>query len=117
MAAIPSAAVAQSVLANSRQIGPDRRAEAAQLQSLVGVPAGLDVIDATLTETLQRLEQSSGVPVAYSPAFLPVDRTVSCRCEDLTLGEAVKTLLAGIPFEMVEVRGQLVIRESPQEAP
>lgn len=116
IAAVPSVATAQNVLANSRQIGPVPRAEAAPLESLLRVEAGLDVVDAPLPETLHRLGESSGVPVAYSPAFLPVDRTVTCRCEDLTLGEAVATVLAGIPFEMVAVRGQLVIRELREAA-
>jgi len=78
---------------------------------LLEQPSGLDVDDVSLTDALARLRQTAGVAVAYSPSLIPSDLTVSCPCGSLSVGEAMRTMLAGTGFEFSVVADHLVVRE------
>ena len=62
--------------------------------SLLDRPARLDVENVTIEVALRTLRRSSGVALAYSPDLLPEGRRVTCRCDKLTVGQALDRLLA-----------------------
>jgi len=83
--------------------------------SMLSRRAKLFVEDVTLEAGLTRLYESSGVPVAFSPSYLPPNHRVSCHCDSATVGEALETLLRGTPLHHNESGNQVVIE--PLEAP
>lgn len=84
-------------------------------QSLLELPARLDVRDVSLTVALTRLSTESGVAVGFSPSILRSDaRTVACRCQDITVGEALDRLLNGLPVRYVERESQIVLVPASQ---
>lgn len=80
-----------------------------EARPLLDRPARLTVEDVSLEKALLALTRSSGVPLAFSPARLPVHVRATCRCEELTVREAMQHLLAGTSFEYLELAGQLVL--------
>ena len=87
---VVQAVPAQVVLASATR-SPQRG------QSLLDLPARLDVRGVSLTIALTRLASESGVSVGFSPTKLRSDsRTVACRCADLTIAEALNRLLIGL---------------------
>ena len=79
-------------------------------QSLLDLPARLDVRGVSLTIALTRLASESGVSVGFSPTKLRSDsRTVACRCADLTIAEALNRLLIGLPVRYEERENQIVV--------
>jgi len=82
--------------------------------TLLTKAARLEVDQIPLGEALRLLEVSSGVPLAYSPILLPLNRTVSCHCEELTVGEALRILLWNTGMEGVVLSDHLVIRPIEQ---
>jgi TonB-dependent starch-binding outer membrane protein SusC len=81
-----------------------------QPSTLLARPAQLSVAEILLGDALLELEQTSGVPIAYSPGLLPRDRIVTCRCQRVTVGEALLILLADTGFQGVALADHLVIR-------
>ena len=72
--------------------------------------AGVSVRDVTLQQALFRLTESSGVIIAFSPSLLTDDRgLVSCDCATITLGAALRRLLAGTGFDFTILAGQVVL--------
>lgn len=57
--------------------------------------AHLTVQDVHLDEALRALEQRAGVSIVYSPDLVPVERIVSCDCDERTVGEALVEMLRG----------------------
>src|SRR5688572_28577531 len=90
-------------------------AEPPRAQSALERVAGLSIENATLQEALDRLTVTSGVAIAYSPTTLPRERRVSCACANVSVGDAVRTLLEGTTLEFTVVANQLVIR--PRSSP
>lgn len=79
-------------------------------QSLLSRAANLNAGGESLQNALIRLRQTSGVFIAFSPTRLPAGTRVTCRCADVTVGEALVRLLHGLPFTYREI-GDLVTVE------
>jgi TonB-dependent starch-binding outer membrane protein SusC len=95
--------------------GPGR--PSGETGSLLGQPARLRVDDVSLATGLLRLHHSSGVPLAFSPSLIPVSPRVSCRCEQLSVGEALDRMLSGTSLVYTELAGQIVIEQSLRPFP
>jgi TonB-linked SusC/RagA family outer membrane protein len=63
--------------------------------ALLRRPAKLSVEKVSLYTALTDLQVRSGVSLVYSPSRLPLDRSVSCECFRLTVGEALERILVG----------------------
>ena len=72
-------------------------------------PAKLSVEDVPLTDGLELLYARSGVSLAFSPAFVPGERRVTCKCTKLTVGRALQVMLAGLPLESTVLDGDLIL--------
>ena len=59
---------------------------------------------------LQRLGANSGVQIAYSSDLIAGTGTVSCSCADVTVGQALDSLLSGTGLRYEETRGRVVVR-------
>jgi TonB-linked SusC/RagA family outer membrane protein len=75
--------------------------------------ARLQVTDVTLAEALDLLNRQSGVPIAFSRTVLPGDRRVTCACEAVSVGEALDSMLAGLPFIRTIQGRQVVVMPRP----
>ena len=71
--------------------------------------AYLEVENVTLRVAIQALHQSSGIRVAFSPDLLPAGRSVTCHCRDLTVGQALDSILSGTGLRATEGRRQIII--------
>ncbi len=93
----------------------ERAANAATAATLES-QAHLTITAGTLHQALEALHLSSGARIAYSPSLLPpVD--VSCECADLTVGEALATILDGTGFRhLVSGTRILIVSESDDSA-
>src|SRR2546425_7005488 len=78
-------------------------------RSLLDQPARLSVAGISLREALKRLRETSGVPVVFSSAFLPLQQVVNCACETLTVRAALDSLLADTDLQYFETRTLIVI--------
>ena len=72
-------------------------------------PARLDVRGVSLADALGELERRSGVPLAFSPSMLPRERSLHCDCDDVTVAQALRQLLATAPFTFREANGQVLV--------
>lgn len=81
--------------------------------ALQGAPARLSIHNVALTDALRKLQEASGIPLAFSPSLLPEDLRVSCACENVTVEEAIRMLLQGTSFEVAVVADHVVIHERP----
>ncbi len=79
--------------------------------ALLSLQAGLEVVEVPLSKALDKLHTASGVPVAYSPSLVPGTHLVTCECSDVSVAEAVSTLLSGTAFEFIVVGEQLIVRQ------
>ena len=77
--------------------------------NLLDRPARLQVERVPLIDALRRLEQTSGVALAYSPSLLPATRFVSCGCREVTIREALEMLLDETRFTFRETEGQILL--------
>ena len=87
----------------------DHRPGATVDRSLLDQPARLSVAGVSLREALKRLRETSGVPVVFSSAFLPLQQVVNCACETLTVRAALDSLLADTDLQYFETRTLIVI--------
>ena len=83
--------------------------------SLLDRPARLDVENVTIEVALRTLRRSSGVALAYSPDLLPEGRRVTCRCDKLTVGQALDRLLDGTGFRYQATPRQVLIVRASEE--
>ena len=65
--------------------------------------------DVSLREALDRLSAVSGVRLAYSADFLPVDRRVCVAADQQPVGAILATLLRGSPVQATVVAGRVVL--------
>jgi TonB-dependent starch-binding outer membrane protein SusC len=107
--------VPQPARAQTPPPGPGRPSE--ETGALLGQPARLRIDDVPLATGLLRLHHSSGVPLAFSPSLIPVSPRVSCRCEQLSVREALDRMLSGTSLTYVELAGQIVIEQSLRPTP
>ncbi len=77
--------------------------------SLLARPARLHIEGVGVEEAIRALQRHSGISMAYSSDLLPSDRRVSCRCDSLTVREALDTILAGTGLRYQEGRRQIFI--------
>jgi TonB-linked SusC/RagA family outer membrane protein len=75
--------------------------------------AHLDVEDVSLAVALVRLMESSGVSLAFSPTRLPADALVSCRCDSVSVGVALRLLLARTELVVLEADGRVMLIPDP----
>jgi outer membrane receptor protein involved in Fe transport len=96
------------------------RAQRACEDAVVVAPAGgwtapldarfsLHAHDVSLREALDRLSAGSGVRLAYSADFLPVDRRVCLAADQQPLGAILSTLLQGSSVQATVVAGRVVL--------
>ncbi len=106
-------AVGESQAENLREVHLAYAAPAGHVEpgEILSAPARLDVEGVRLVEALTRLQESSGIPVAYSPTLIPTEKIVSCACGEVTVEEALRTILRGTGFEFVVAAEQLVVRQ------
>jgi hypothetical protein len=87
----------------------------AQGQSPLEGIAGLTVDGELIESTLRLLQRTAGVSLVYSPDLLPEDRRVSCACADVTVRQALDSILKGTRLTYTSSRTQ--IRIVPDRAP
>jgi hypothetical protein len=80
-------------------------------------PAHLDVHDVTLEVALQDLSRRSGVPIAFSPDLVTGSGRVSCSCLEVTVREALDSLLSGTGLTYSELATHVVIGPRGGESP
>jgi TonB-linked SusC/RagA family outer membrane protein len=81
--------------------------------ALLERPAHLRVQDISLENALEALARASGVALAYSPSLLPSEPRVTCECQELSVADALFTLLAGTGFAYRERDGQVILVPRP----
>ncbi len=79
--------------------------------------AGVDLRGVTPGQALATLRDRTGLRILFSPSLLPTDRTVACRCEGVSIREALGTILAGTGFHFTEVGDQVLVEPSERPAP
>jgi outer membrane receptor protein involved in Fe transport len=79
------------------------------------MPARLRVDNVPLTDALTELHRHSGVRLAFSPSLLSDTRKVTCHCEAVTVGEALRSILRGTAFSYVELGGHVLIEPRQPE--
>jgi TonB-dependent starch-binding outer membrane protein SusC len=79
-------------------------------QELLRTPVEVEFEGIALWEALLSIQEASGVPIAYSPSHLPVERMVDCPCRNATLAEAMESILRGTSFEFIPLADQVVLR-------
>jgi TonB-linked SusC/RagA family outer membrane protein len=70
--------------------------------------AGLSVREASLESALGELHRVTGLPLLFSPSVLPSQR-VTCECENASVEDALRRLLAGAGLSFSLREGQIVI--------
>jgi TonB-linked SusC/RagA family outer membrane protein len=87
----------------------DLMAATARSPNPLDMAARLRIENVSLPDGLTRLQEKSGVSLAFSPSLLSETRRVTCLCEELTVREALDRILAGAPLGYVELGGHVVI--------
>lgn len=104
---------AQSI-ASRTEASPAAGQASVQERSLLEQPARLKVENVVLSASLKELHRRSGVALAFSPSLLPKMHRVTCRCERLTVGEALDQILSGTGFHYVDLGPQILIELGQQ---
>ncbi len=81
----------------------------------LGTRISIKAHDVALRDALDRLTALSGVQLAYSPDFLPLDRRVCLNAEREPLGALLGSLLRGAHVQVLVVGGRVVL--SPGAVP
>jgi TonB-dependent starch-binding outer membrane protein SusC len=100
----------------STPVGQGGNAADSNSSSLLYSRANLEVKGVPLAEGLSKLRRTAGVLVAFSPSLIPAELRVSCDCREVTVKEAVETLLRNTRLEYTVLGDQLVIRQGLQPA-
>jgi len=96
------------------QAGQSLAMSANQRGSAASARARLEVRDLTVAAALVRLHESSGVPISFSPTMFPAAHRVSCRCQAVTVAQALDSVLKGLPFTHWVQGGQIVVVPLPR---
>lgn len=84
--------------------------DADRLTPMLDRPARLNLQQGTLSTALNRLSQTSGVPLAFSPSLVGAEtRHVRCDCDSMTVRQALDHLLQDTKFGYRELRGEVLI--------
>src|SRR5438034_734633 len=90
----------------AQQVTAQRPSDVPALQR----PAALVVDDVPVAAALQRLSESSGVIIVFSPSLVgEVARRITCHCTSITVAEALDRVLRSTNFVYTELRGQIVV--------
>jgi outer membrane receptor protein involved in Fe transport len=94
---------------------PNQQAREDILQRIVA----LDLTDVTLSDALSQIRRSTGIGLIYSPDLLPSKGTVSCPCQERTLGQALELILqgTGLTFSASSTQVRIVPRAQPPQGP
>jgi TonB-linked SusC/RagA family outer membrane protein len=94
----------------SVQCAVAQQPDSARAVSSLGRAARLTVRDVRITTALDKLSETSGVVLAYSPSILE-GRTdhVTCECSGRTVAEALDQILAGTRTGYTEMNGRVVV--------
>src|SRR5262245_19597140 len=84
---------------------------------LLSRPARLDVRSVPIATALLDLQARAGVPMIFSPSGLDNGRQVSCKCQSLTVREALARLLRGTSFVYSQQNGSILIEPGEASAP
>lgn len=101
---VVATSIAASIGTNEDRGGPlDRR-------------ISLHVRDVALRDALDRVSALGGVPLAYSPGLLPLDRRVCVNADGQTIGALLAHLLRGTNVEPRVVASHVVLAPTPATA-
>lgn len=75
-------------------------------------PARLTLGVVGLMDALLELRNRSGVYLAFSPSLIPKNRSVTCPCEKMTVGQALDWLLVGTRLEYSTLGNRVLIEPS-----
>ncbi len=81
----------------------------AQATAFLERPAGVEAEAVSLADVLHTLRSRSGVPITFSPSLLPSEPTVTCKCREHTVREALDQVLDGTDFSWESVGKQVVV--------
>lgn len=87
----------------------------ARQDDLLQREARLEIHDVPLGRALQRLEANSGVRIAFSSDLIAGTGTVSCSCSDVTVREALDSLLTRTGLRYEAMRGRVIVRPTARE--
>lgn len=104
-----SAQAAGSAIARNEEA----RMVPAAMRGPLDAVARLRVENVSLPDGLTRLQEQSGVSLAFSPSLLSETRRVTCLCENVSVRVALDRILAGAPLHYVELGGHIVIERRP----
>jgi hypothetical protein len=112
--AVPALAQAVSVAAAEMNQDPEQNGEAhASGLGVLDRPAHIMIEDLPLSEGLALLRKETGVPLAFSPSRMEEVGKVSCRCEDVTIREALERMLSETTFRFVEAGKRVIVERHP----
>lgn len=77
-------------------------------------PANFESQRAPLVEALAALQASSGVRIAFSPDLIQDRAAPACRCQSVTVGEALTVLLAGTGLTPMPMPDQVLLVPEPE---
>src|SRR5436853_6548573 len=84
-------------------------ATAASAQTPLERRISLHAHNISLRDALDRAAVLGGVHLSYSGESVPLDREVSIDRDSVTLGEALATLLAGVPVQVVATGDDYIV--------
>ena len=110
--ALPASAGAQRACEDRPQV----EAKTATWASPLNTRVTLHVRDVSLRDALDRITALSGVQLAYSSDFIPVDRRVCLDADRELVGDVLSALLRGTSAHAVIVAGRVVLSPSTSTA-
>src|SRR6185295_9916611 len=66
-----------------------------EIKDLLTRPAKLVVYHASISRALNVLQTSAGVPIVFSPDFIPDAKVVTCTCDTVSVATALDRILIG----------------------
>lgn len=101
--------------ARPTQVTFDRNSSSVRLivapstEHINGAPAKLVVHQVPLGDALRTLHKTAGAHLLFSPSLIPGDLKVDCECSDVSVGDALHTLLRGTGLDYIQYDGGIVI--------
>ena len=105
----PVDAQRMTAVVDTRAMSSSIEAPAAKAKGPLDWPARLSVDGVPLESGLQKLHERSGVAIAFSSSVLPDNRSVTCFCSEVTVGQALSIMLEGLNLQAAEMEGDIVL--------